>query len=268
MNLISRARVQLRAAAQRRAAGLPAWAQARVGAGPAALWVALDDAQPLAFWQERVLDLFLAHGAVPVTVAADADCGSLAEVVRFAHRLDVPVTVRIGAAGLDAAVAAALVDAGARRVVVHAPRPEAFVALAAARASRGANVDLEAEVAADVGVSDARALVAAGADGVRVAAGWSGAPAEPWPLRELIASFQRTPPELWQALRRMGGQTEPGAPRTGGSCAASSRLVLDAAGLHQCPWKSGGGAADWAGLADQRAEIRACRRECWHPSVR
>lgn len=266
MNILSRARVQLRAAAHRRASSLPGWL--RRGGGPSSLWIALDGAQPLQVWQDRVLDLFLAHGPVPVTIAADADCALLPDVVRFCHRLDVPVTVRTGAAGLDLRAAESLVDAGARRVVVLAPTAEAFVALVAARTSRGARMDLEAEATAAASITDARGWVASGADGVRVAAGWTGAPPEPWPLRDLIASFQRTPPELWRALSRMAGESEPGAPRQAGTCGAVSRLVLDSAGLHQCPWKSGGGADSWAALDGQRAEIRACRRDCWHPSVR
>lgn len=281
MNAITRLQVQLRSAVHRRVLGLPTWLGSKLGGGPARVDLRLDDLEggtlaqrPLGEWQSRVLDLFMAHGALPVTVIVLPGNPLLGEIVRFCHRLDVPVTVRTIGVDLSDRVACAIVDGGVRRVVVRAPTVAAMVALGEARTSRRARLDIEAEVDATAGLEDARQWVAAGADGVRVVAGWRGAPPEPWPLREVIASFQRTEPAVWRALTAMRADAL-GVPREAGRCGIGARVVLDAEGARSCPWKGGEAARKpaedvgvWTALAGQRREIAACDRACWHPEAR
>lgn len=295
MQLISRLTVRARAAAHAQAARLPRWARRglRLGAGPARLDLRLDDldgvgtppprragdadphreggARPVEEWQGRVVDWFIANGPVPVTVISQPGNPLLAELARFCHRLDVPVTVRTVAEGLGKRQAEDIVDAGARRVVVSGATPAALGEVARARASRHAKVDIEAEVPANTTLEEARGLVTAGADGVRVALGWRGALPGPYPLRGVVASFSRTPHWTWSALDALGAATgeEPGTPRTSGRCPAGARVVLDAAGACSCPWKLGrvDRAGGWAALDLHRGEIAACSRECWHPEV-
>jgi hypothetical protein len=280
MNVITRLRVQARAAFHLRVSTLPGWLRSRVPGGPALLLIELDDlaavgeqgaSRPLEEWQGRVLDLFLAHGPVPVTLVSRPENALLGDLIRFCHRLDVPVTVRTTSAGLNAAAAMRMIDGGVRRVVVEQPSVDAFVALAEAREVRKAKVDLEAAATPSTSETEARAWVAAGADGVRVIAPWVNVPAEPWPLRDVVASFQRTPPEVWRGLKAMrsdGG--EPGHVRSSGHCDVGARLVLDGEGARHCRWKSGraGRDAPWKELAGQREAVQACDRECWHPEAR
>ncbi len=289
MQLISRLVVQARSSAHARAARLPAWARRglRLGGGPARLDLRLDDLdgagtpesrragegapRPLGEWQSRVLDWFIPHGPVPVTVISRPENPLLMEVTRFCHRLDVPVTVRTVAEGLGKRQAEDIIDGGARRVVVVGATPAAMAELAHARSSRRAKVDLEAEVLPNTTLDEARGLVNAGADGVRVVLGWRGALPGPYPLRGVVASFSRTPPGTWAALDAMGAVSgdEPGTARTGGRCPVGSRVVLDASGACSCPWKLGrvDRAGGWAALDLQRQEIASCTRECWHPEA-
>lgn len=288
MHLITRIEVHGRAALHRGVARLPAWLRRglRQLDGPARLDLRLDDldrvrtaearregetgSRPLEEWRQRVVDWFIAHGPVPVVVISRPENPMLMEIVRFCHRLDVPVSVRTVGAALGKLQAEAIIDGGARRVVVTAPTVDAILCLVEARTSRSARVDLEAEVQADATLEEARALVTAGADGVRVAAGWQGAVPGPWPLRPLIASFSRTAPGVWTALDEMAREgTVPGRERKHGHCGIGMRVVLDAAGASSCPFKSGQVDRDagWAGLAAHRAQIAACTRECWHPEV-
>jgi len=288
VQLISRLVVLARSSAHAQAVRLPGWVLRglRLGGGPARLELRLDDldgvgtesrragegaVRPLGEWQSRVLDWFMPHGPVPVTVISRPGNPLLMELTRFCHRLDVPVTVRTVAEGLGKRQAEDIVDAGARRVVVVGATPAAVGELGRARASRRAKVDIEAEVLPNTTLDEARGLVTAGADGVRVGLGWRGALPGPYPLRGVVASFSRTPAWTWSALDAMGAAAgeEPGTPRTGGHCPAGTRVVLDAAGSCSCPWKLGrvDRAGGWAALDLQRHEIAACTRECWHPEV-
>ncbi len=282
MNALTRAEVQLRAAVSRRAGRWPAWVRSRLGRvdGPARIDLRLDDIdggallaqRPLGEWQSRILDLFMAHGPLPLTVIALPTNVLLAEVVRFCHRLDAPVTVRTVGAGLDDRAAGWIIDGGARRVVVATPTAGALEALVRVRVSRRAKVDVEAAVGPETALVEAKALMAAGADGVRVEPAWRGAPSGPWPLQDVVASFHRTDPAVWRALDAMVGPTSspPGHARAGGHCGIGSRIVLDEAGVRSCPWKDG--AVDrkgaWADLAAHRAAIAACDRVCWHVEAR
>lgn len=280
MKALTRLQIQGRAALHRRVGALPAWARRRLARldGPARIDIALDDdggpaGRPLGEWQDRVLDLFMAHGVLPVTVMARPGNPVLGDLVRFCHRLEAPVTVRIVGAGLDERVAAEIIDGGARRVIVEEPTPTALHALAAVRRSRSARVDVEAALPPEASVELARELMAAGADGVRVEPGWRAPVSRSWPLRDVIASFNRTDAAVWPALDRLaavGADVAPGHPRDGGACGIGARVVLDREGIRSCPWKDS--ATDqkgtWADLEAHRAAIRACDRVCWHPEAR
>lgn len=238
---------------------------------------------PLEVWQEWVIDTLAWTGVVPVRVVGGATHPHLAELARFANRLDCPVTVRTGAPGLDDPVARALVDAGIRRVVIVGDEPAPAVrALARARREREATLDLLVEVPADRAraLRDVAAAVRAeGADGVRLAAPWAGGP---WRVdvvdgvaeaRAWIASFHRVDREALRALPDFSGDG-PGTPRARGRCpVAGLRLELTPDGLARaCPFKAGAvpvaGASTWEALAPHRAAIAACGRACWHPELR
>lgn len=236
-------------------------------------------------WQERVVELLLWVGAVPVRVIAEADHALLPEIVRFCHRLEMPVTVRTGARGLSAARAEELVDRGMGTCEVvtalDAEGEAAVRALVHARHSRAASlmVHVHVPVGGPANLSavfqSARGL---GADGVVLCAPWQGATlgaagsadlaaalAEGWPL-------QKTSKVARDALSRLqsGG---PGAPRAGGNCALGGlRLALAPNGAASvCPFKPGSTlgplAESGAALADHRALIRRCDRVCGHPEL-
>lgn len=236
-------------------------------------------------WQARVVELLLWVGAVPVRVIAEADHALLPEIVRFCHRLEMPVTVRTGARGLTAARAEELVDRGMATCEVvttlDAEGEAAVRALVHARHSRAASLTVHIHVPVGgegtlgAAFTSARGL---GADGVVLCAPWQGASlgaaaagdltaalAEGWPL-------QKTCKVAKEALSRLasGG---PGAPRAGGHCAlAGLRLALAPNGAaFVCPFKPGSTlgplAESGAALADHRAAIRRCDRVCGHPEL-
>lgn len=271
--------------------------KARFGMGdrPARLDLRLDgfDApapivgEPLSLerWQARVVELLLWVGPVPVRVIAEADHALLPEIVRFCHRLEMPVTVRTGARGLSPARAEELVDRGmgtCEVVTTLDVEGEAAVrALVHARHSRAASLTVHVHVPVGgegrlaAAFQSARGL---GADGVVLCAPWQGAAlaaaenadlaaalAEGWPL-------QKTSNVAKEALSRLqsGG---PGAPRASGQCALGGlRLALAPDGAASvCPFKAGstlGPLADSGqALADHRASIRRCDRVCGHPEL-
>ena len=235
-------------------------------------------------WHERVVELLQWVGAVPVRIIAEADNPLLPEILRFCHRLEMPVTVRTGSRGLTVARAEEWVDRGmaACELVSDLDEPgEAAVrALVHARHSRA--VQFTVVIHASPGgrplpgvFQSARDL---GADGVVICAPWQGvnlasaaraeldtALKEGWPL-------QKTSKVARTALARLapGG---PGAPRGQGSCALGGlrmALVPDGAAL-VCPFKTGSTlgplAESGAALAEHRASIRRCDRVCGHPEL-
>lgn len=266
---------------------IAAWRAHRAGRGgeplPADLVLRLDgfdapDIEPvptlkLEEWYERIIGVLVETGPLPVRVIARADNPLLAEVVRFVWRLECPATVRMGGR-VGRGVAEALVDAGARRIVLVDPVDSDLAELRAARISRKARVDLLVEVGYRRGLSvagEGARLRAAGADGVRVGAPWRGGPFEPVAAWE--ASFHRTPPTVLHALPRFDDDG-PGVPRTRGVCPVGGlRVELGPDGRwSQCPFQPGhveGGefAVAWAALGAHRAAIRACSRACVHAEL-
>ncbi|GDX80239.1 hypothetical protein LBMAG42_20500 [Deltaproteobacteria bacterium] len=232
-----------------------------------------------------MVEALLWVGPLPVRVIADADHAFLPEIVRFCHRLEMPVTVRTGARGLTAAKAEELVDRGmgaCEVVTILDGAGEAAVrSLVHARHSRAASLTVHVHLPVGGEGSLARGFQSArglGADGVVLCAPWQGvtlgaavasdlsaALAEGWPL-------QKTTNVAKEALSRLqpGG---PGAPRAAGSCALGGlRLALAPNGAaFVCPFKPGstmGPLADsGAALADHRAAIRRCDRVCGHPEL-
>ncbi len=255
---------------------------------------------------DAIVDVVTWTGALPARVIARPTHPALPEIVRFLHRLECPVTLRTCARGLDARRADELVDAGVSRVFVRvaggaddaggvAETPDepraAWTALIGARRSRGARLDVLAEVVVRADAPDGvrRAFAAArevGADGATLAPPWVGSqitavnrPDLAWAATQR-APFHRTPGPVMRALLALAASPEkgplPGRRRDAGlrRCAvAGSRIEVGPTGLASaCPFKPGACAtsalADGAGLVGHAAAVRACDRECWHPDVR
>jgi hypothetical protein len=274
--------------------------RARVGLGdrPARIDVRLDDfdadgvvvGAPLVIeaWQDRLVELIQWAGPVPTRLVAEAAHPLLADLVRFCHRLEMPVTVRIGPTGLDNARATELIDRGMARceLVVDALEGagEAAVrALVHGRNSRAANltvhVHLRVSEAGAAGASGAfEAARALGVDAVVLAAPFRG-PALSAGARTAVQSalavgwpLQATSPVAVEALPRLDG-AGPGAPRRSGHCHLGGiRLALASDGVaYICPHKAGRApgplAESAAALADHRRQIRGCDRHCAHPEL-
>ena len=239
-------------------------------------------------WQERIVELLLWAGAMPVRVVASADHALLADTVRFCHRLEMPVTVRTGPEGLTPARSAELIDRGMARcelvvAAVDEAAEAAVRALVHGRNSRAANLTVHIHLV----VSEASAPGAAaaferaralGVDGVVRAgpmrptslsasaqAGVRAALAIGWPL-------QSTSPVAAEALPRLDA-AGPGAPRTSGRCNLGGlRLALGPDGVgYVCPFKPGRASGP---LAETSAALAAhpdasprCDRHCAHPEL-
>ncbi len=285
---------------------------ARLGLGgrPSRLVVRLDDldaAGPvpaatlqLDDWFDAIVRVVEWSKPLPVQVVGRADHRLLAEVVRFAHRLECPTSLRTCAAGLTQGRADELVDCGLDQVVLRvagvsdetqgavlgetvADTRRAIAALQAARASRGAGLDIVVEVPfSDATAAELRALVeearVVGVDGVRLGAPWQGGPLRPGAIDALEwaaaqpAPFNRTPEAAYAALRGMRGDG-PGLARAKGACPVGTLQVelLPDGTVRSCPFKGDTTrlgdemAPAWQALAAHRAAIRACDRACAHP---
>ena len=274
--------------------------RARVGVAdrPARLDVRLDDfdddgvsmGAPLTLeqWHERVVELLQWAGAMPVRVVARADHPFLAELVRFCHRLEMPVTVRTGPHGLSAARAAELIDRGMARCELVVPvfddaADGALRALVHGRNSRAASLTVHvhlvvSEASAPAAASAYERARALGVAGVVLAAplrsaalsasgqaGVRSALAVAWPL-------QATASVAAAALPRLDGNG-PGAPRIGGKCHLGGlRLALAADGsAYICPHKPGRCTGPLASVSEElaahRKAIRGCDRHCAHPEL-
>ncbi len=274
--------------------------KARLGLGqrPARLDIRLDgfDA-PLAgdmpgltleAWQERVVELLQWAGPMPVRITAHAGHALLPDLVRFCHRLEMPVTVRTGPDGLSGPRAEELLDRGMQicelvATTLEGPGEEAVRALVHARNSRGVPLTVHVHIPiTEASAAGARANFEAarglGADGVVLCPPWQGlslsatagaavaaALAEGWPLQKTSAGAR----EVLGSMRAGG----PGAPRKGGKCELGGlRLALLPDGKAVvCPFKPGmasGPLADSAGdLGAHRDAIRRCDRVCGHPEL-
>ncbi len=274
--------------------------KARLGLGqrPARLDIRLDGLDAplpgevpgltLEAWQERVVELLQWAGPMPVRITAHAGHALLPDLVRFCHRLEMPVTVRTGPDGLSAARAEELLDRGMQLCELVAaslagPGEDAVRALVHARNSRGVPLTVHVHVPiSEASAAGARANFEAarglGADGVVLCPPWQGvslsalartgvtaALAEGWPLQKTSAGAR----EVLGSMSAGG----PGAPRNGGKCEVGGlRLALlpDGSAL-VCPFKPGrasGPLADsGADLAAHRDAIRRCDRACGHPEL-
>jgi hypothetical protein len=291
--------------------------RARLGVAskPARLVVRLDDldaplgalmpATPLDAdgWYTAIVRVLEWTGPVPVSVVARAENPHLADVIRFAHRLECRTTLRTCARGLAQRRAEELLDCGLAGVTVRvagasddvqqavlgetvAEGVAAFRAMLAARHDRGAPCEVLAEVALTaVGAPSLpdvfSAARAAGLDGVVIAAPWRDvAPDDA--VRRAIAwartqhpPFHRTSRAVLDHLEGLTGSGEPGVRRRAGACAVGGlRLEIGPDGvLSHCPFTLGAvqgtdtAADDARALSGQRAAIRACGRQCAHPDL-
>lgn len=286
--------------------------RARVGLGgrPSLLVVRMDDLDApvplpsttlkLDDWLEAVVRVVEWSGALPVRVISRADHRLLGEMVRFAHRLECPTSLRTTSVGMTRARADELVDSGLDAVAVRAAGVTdatqatlgeratdlwaALDALTAARASRGARLDIAVEVPfGPPSARELRELLDAarrrGADGVRVAAPWSGGAWDSGAVDALghvldQAPFLRNVGKDVETLRAYRGEA-PGVRRVRGRCpVGSTRLeLLPDGSVGSCPYKSGwvslGDAMGpaWAALGGHREQIQACDRACHHPEL-
>jgi hypothetical protein len=267
-----------------------------LGGPPARLVVRLDDFDApnvvgdarftLDDWQEAVVRVIEWSGALPVHIVGRSDHKLLAEMVRFAHRLECPTTLRTDARVL-AHRADELVDCGLDRVIIRRDDDlslsDAIQSCLDARISRKAALEIRVELpfvprtAAELrAASDA--AVRAGADGVELAIPWSGGPfAQPTVDSALAlrsATNGRTTKEVFDILPRMDG-AGPGAPRQRGSCGVGTARVelLPDGSLRCCPFKADtvrlgdAMAPAWAAMAAHRSAVQRCDRVCGHPEL-
>lgn len=276
-----------------RAAGRRAAAR-RVGRSPdkvepARLVVRLDDtdlpgslgtgdALQLGDWRKLIAGTVEWLGPVDVAVLAvhAGDHPQLAEVIRFAHRLECSTLLVCDGSGVDLARAEELVDRGlqAVRILVGGVSEEvqravvgnsvleataAVQAMAEARRDRGAALDLEVGVPWQADADrELRAVLGwarqAGADGLRVLAPWHARdmPADPELLDSLAAAerpFFRTSAAALAELHAMVANQdgEPGLPRRSGPArrrrfrcpVGGQRVEVGALGrVSCCPFKA------------------------------
>ena len=238
--------------------------RARVGLGgrPSQLVIRLDDLDApvplpsaslkLDDWLDAVVRVVEWSGALPVRVISRADHRLLCELVRFAHRLECPTSLRTTAFGMSAPRADELVDSGLDAVAVRvagvtdatqallgekaADTWAAIEVLNAARASRGAKLDISLEVPfGPAPARELRELIDAarrkGVDGVRVAAPWTGGAWDSGAIDAVAhvleaAPFLRNGKGDVDTLRAFRGDA-PGVKRGRGRCpVASTRLEL------------------------------------------
>lgn len=230
-----------------------------------------------AAWQRALVSAVDWLGPVPVTLLALRSAGSptVAELVRFAHRLECPTELQTDGTGVDLNRALELVDRGLQRlvVVVGGVSPEvhqavvggaldaatgAVVAAVAARTDRRAALDIEVQMPWRVPAQvELRALLGwarqAGADGLRLAPPWrtTGVPLDPElvdAIEDEADPFLRLDPDVLAALDALGahqdggpGLARPHAParRRRVPCpVGGQRLELTAHGrLVACPFK-------------------------------
>jgi hypothetical protein len=240
-------------------------------------------------------------GAVPVHLVARATHDDLVPLARLAMRLDAPVHIRTSASGLDAAQAAALLDA--RPVEIHvrvagtsdavqgavlgedvATGIAALTHLMRARHAAGAATRiLAAWVPSEDGAPQLRGVFdqarRAGLDGVVIVAPWTGMPVGD-ALRAALAwadtqhaPFHATPPAVRAWLADMTADGAPGLPGRRGACPiADVQWDLSTPGcVRACPFQPDPAPLDaesWhPALAAHRDRVRSCGRRCAHPDV-
>lgn len=255
MRMLEHAMADLRAALRRAAARTGPTAPGRVT--PARLVLRLDDADlpgslgegdelTLAEWYRLLTSGVGWLRALPVTVLAvrGGRHPYLAELVRFAHRLECHTELVTDGSGMDLARAEELIDCGlaAVRVLVggvsepthHAvvggalhEATGAVLAFSEARRDRGLPLDIEVAVPwVGPAASEVKAVIGwarqSGVDGFRILAPWraSDLPLDPELLDELSdepAPFNRTPSATFEELHAMAAAADglPGLARTG-----------------------------------------------------
>ncbi len=249
-------------------------------------------------WRRELVAISHWLGPVPVTIRAlrCAATPEAADLVRFVHRLDCPVTLVTKGDGLDRAACEVLVDRGLERVrVLVGGLSEATGGVAAAQNFIAVRAERAAPLAVEVGLcwrsptqQEARAVIGwarqIGADRVRIVPPWRAAEqrVDPGLLGELLEAFDGF---VWlprgdRAALRGDSEpdAEPGLPagRLRGllPCpVGGQRVTLTARGnLYACPFKTpiapGGSTPDrWSSAAAHLREIRSCGRRCVHPEL-
>jgi hypothetical protein len=221
-------------------------------------------------------------GPLPVRVwtgqGATESCWQLVtSSLRFAHRLDCPVTLVTDGHGLDAARALALVDGGLARglLLVHdaegiATACTALQALTAAADARGVPLDLTAWIVAGPHAPSelaaaSTALSRSGAHDHAVIAPWRDEPGASLP--EGLTTIPAALPALLATGR---GDGEPGLTGGGRCPVAHHRVELSPDGeLRACPHHAplDSTELDSAWTRDQPhfAAVRSCSRRCLSP---
>lgn len=253
-------------------------------------------------WQDLMLRVYAGAGVVPTRFVGRPDAPFLVSLIRFAHRLEAPTGLRTCGRGLTARIAEAWSDAGLGEVWVRlaglspalhrgvcgeevAEAQAAILALIAARGRGGLSGPMRVGVEVPYTGEGAKEIAGVfrwaqevGADMCRVAAPWRGWEAPQTVVLDLLSlyrpPFNRTSPGALLALRRGGGEA-PGVERRGGCCPVGALQweVMPDMRLRSCPFQEGVATMDAEAsevrgqLAAHRGQIRACRRECFHPDL-
>jgi|GEM_PF-1919082 len=322
MRIIDRTRTSVLSAARRWAARLPTPIGQRVR--PASLGIHLTPAlpgerspggpHPTPEWSSlraAIVELVADQGPLPVDIltAGRALDSNALELVRLAHRLDCPVTIWTDGEGLSGDGASALLDVGCAAVAVTvasldddiqqavvgngvAEATDALVALVAARAERGATVQVHLVLPWVAGVeAEVRGLVGwahqVGVDAVvavpPIRGGCVG-PLADWPetLRSLgvwgigspeVRYLEALAQESGELPGVMRGEADPKA-RFRPCPVVGTRIGIDAAGtVSSCPFHPPMGPvgdsvrARWTTDTTHRAAVRGCSRRCRHPAL-
>ncbi|HCH61392.1 MAG: hypothetical protein CL927_03860 [Deltaproteobacteria bacterium] len=261
--------------------------------------------------RQSIVEMVAERGAMPVqvfTVGRALDEGAF-RIIRLAHRLDCPVVVWSDGTGLDSTSAAELVDVGCSAVAVTVASldddvqravvgnsvveaTDAIVALAAARADRGAPIRLHLALPWSAGVEpEVRGVIGwanqAGVDAVTILSpvrGGQVGPLEEWTEVLRDAGVENIGVESERYLRVLSNETggQPGIPKASSPLRArlrpcpvvGTRIAIDAKGtVFSCPFHPPMGRMTdsiltvWQKDTSHRNAVQQCTRRCRHPTL-
>jgi len=322
MRILDRTRTAMRSTVRRWAARLPASIGQYVTPSSLALHLSsilpgernTGSSLPVPDWDllcRTVVEVVADRGPVPahvLTVGRAPDAGTL-RVIRLAHRLDCPVVVWTDGTGLDGPMAGELLDVGCEAVAVTVASldddvhravvgnsvveaTDALVALATARANRGASVLLHLALPWSAGVEpEARGVLGwadqVGVDSVTIlppVRGGAVGPLAEWVDVLRDGGVVGMGPAEERYLRALAAEVDdlPGISRSAADLQArirpcpvvGTRIAIDAAGaVFACPFHPPMGTMKdsalsvWEADTTHREAVRDCTRRCRHPTL-